>query len=105
MAKILFLPFSVIGGLLAGKLATTAFQRLWRVFDDHEAPDPQHRDITLKKLIPALVLEGAIDPRPGTRGSDCERHRRLFDHGTPQAFGRLTRTWPGEEQPRYSVTY
>ena len=54
-----------------------------------EAPEPQHRNISLKKLVPALVLQGAIFR--GTRG--------LFDHGARQAFQKLTGSWPGEEQP------
>jgi hypothetical protein len=48
----------VIGGILAGVIGKKAFEALWGVFDDEEAPDPQHRNITLKKLIPALLLEG-----------------------------------------------
>jgi Protein of unknown function (DUF4235) len=62
---------------------------LWGVIDDQEAPEPKYRDISLKKLIPALVLEGAI----------FRAIRGLFDHGTRQAFQRLTGTWPGDEQP------
>ena len=89
MTKLLFTPFSVLGGILAGALGKKAFEALWGVFDDHEAPDPQHRDISFKKLIPALVLQGAI----------FRTVRGLFDHGARQAFQRLTGSWPGEEQP------
>ncbi|TML98709.1 MAG: DUF4235 domain-containing protein [Actinobacteria bacterium] len=89
MTKLLFIPFSVIGGILAGALGKKTFEFLWGVFDDQEAPEPQHRNISLKKLVPALVLQGAIFR--GIRG--------LFDHGARQAFQRLTGSWPGEEQP------
>ena len=89
MAKILFIPFSVIGGILAGIVGKKAFQALWGVFDDEDAPDPKHREISLLKLLAALVLEGAI----------FRAVRGLFDHGTRQAFSRLTGTWPGEERP------
>ena len=71
MSKLLFIPFSAIGAILAGIVGKKTFQALWSAFDDHEAPDPEHRDITLKKLIPALVLEGAI----------FRAVRGLFDHG------------------------
>jgi hypothetical protein len=89
MTKILFLPFSVIGGILAGIVGKKAFEALWGVIDDEEAPDPKHRQIPLKKLIPALLLEGAI----------FRAVRGLFDHGSRQAFSRLTGSWPGEERP------
>jgi len=89
MSKLLFVPFSVIGGILAGIVGKKTFEALWGAFDDHEAPDPEHRDIPLKKLIPALLLEGAI----------FRAARGLFDHGARRAFSKLTGNWPGEERP------
>jgi hypothetical protein len=62
---------------------------LWGLFDDQEAPEPKHRDVSLMKLISALILQGAI----------FRAVRGLLDHGTRQAFQRLTGSWPGEEQP------
>jgi Protein of unknown function (DUF4235) len=90
MSKLLFVPFGMIGGILAGIVGKKTFQALWSAFDDQEAPDPEHRDIAFKKLIPALVLEGAI----------FRAVRGLFDHGTRQAFSKLTGSWPGEEHPK-----
>ena len=89
MSKLLFVPFSVIGGILAGLVGKKTFEALWGAFDNYEAPDPEHRDITLKKLIPALLLEGAI----------FRAVRGLFDHGARRAFSKLTGNWPGEERP------
>jgi hypothetical protein len=89
MSKFLFIPFSVIGGILAGAVGKKTFEAIWGAFDDEEAPDPKHRKIPLKKLIPALVLEGAI----------FRAVRGLFDHGARHAFQKLTGSWPGEEQP------
>jgi uncharacterized protein DUF4235 len=89
MGKLLFIPFSVIGGILAGAVGKKTFEALWGAFDDEQAPDPKHRRISLKKLIPALVLEGAI----------FRAVRGLFDHGARHAFRKLTGSWPGDEQP------
>ena len=89
MTKILFLPFSVVGGILAGLIGKKAFEGLWGIFDDEEAPNPKHREIPWQKLIPALLLEGAI----------FRAIRGLFDHGARHAFSRLTGSWPGEERP------
>jgi Protein of unknown function (DUF4235) len=89
MGKLLFMPFSVIGGILAGAVAKKAFEALWGAVDEEQAPDPKHRRISLKKLIPALVLEGAI----------FRAVRGLFDHGARHAFRKVTGSWPGDEQP------
>ena len=35
--KILFIPFSVVGGLFAGFLGKKLFEQLWGVIDDEEA--------------------------------------------------------------------
>jgi hypothetical protein len=48
VGKILFDPFSVIGGIIGQK----PFEALWGMFDDEEAPDPKHRKIAVKKLVP-----------------------------------------------------
>jgi hypothetical protein len=89
VSKLLFIPFSVIGGILAGIIGKKTFEALWGVVDDEEAPDPKHREISLKKLLPALALEGAI----------FRAVRGLADHGSRHAFQRLTGSWPGEERP------
>ena len=83
------IPFSVVGGIIAGMVGKKAFTGLWSIFDDQEAPSPKHRDIAWKKLIPALLLEGAI----------FRAVRGLFDRGTREAFSRATGSWPGEEHP------
>jgi len=89
MSKLLFVPFSVIGGILAGIVGKKTFQALWGAIDDQEAPEPEHRYVNLKKLIVALLLEGAI----------FRAVRGLFDHGARQAFSKLTGSWPGDERP------
>lgn len=89
MSKILFVPFSVLGGILAGVVGKKTFEGLWGAFAHEEPPDPKHREIAWKKLIPALVLEGAI----------FRAARGLVDHGVRQVFRKLTGSWPGEESP------
>jgi hypothetical protein len=87
--KILFIPFSVIGGLIAGKLAKTLFDGIWGLVDDRVSPEPANRDVPWPKLILALALEGAIFR--AVRGG--------FDHGARELFSKVTGTWPGEEEP------
>jgi hypothetical protein len=87
--KILFIPFSIAGGFLAGFLGKKLFEGLWGVVDDEEPPDAEHREISLVKLAIALALEGAI----------FRVVKGLFDHGARHTFERLTGSWPGEEAP------
>lgn len=89
MSKFLFIPFSVAGGILAGAIGKKSFELLWGVFDDEDAPEPKHREISLVKLIVALLVQGAI----------FRAVRGLVDHGSRHAFQKLTGSWPGEEQP------
>ncbi|MBV9944721.1 MAG: DUF4235 domain-containing protein [Solirubrobacterales bacterium] len=89
MSKFLFIPFSVIGGILAGVISKKTFELIWGAFDDEDAPEPKHREISLVKLIVALIVQGAI----------VHAVRGLVDHGSRHAFQKMTGSWPGEEEP------
>jgi hypothetical protein len=89
MSKVLFVPFSVIGGIIAGIIGKKTFERLWGALDRQEPPDPKDREIEWQKLIPALLIEGAI----------FRTIRGLFDHASRSAFSKLTGSWPGDERP------
>jgi hypothetical protein len=89
MSKILFIPFSVLSGILAGIIGKKTFERVWGIFDDRGAPDPKQRQAALPKLIAALMLEGAIS----------RAARGLADRGSRRAYSRITGRWPGEEHP------
>lgn len=86
--KLIFAPIGVIAGLLAGLLAQKGFDRIWAAIDDEEPPEPDQRDVPYRKLIPALLVEGAIFRL--TKG--------MVDHGVRGAFARLTGSWPGESR-------
>jgi Protein of unknown function (DUF4235) len=89
MAKILFAPVSVLGGLLAGVLGKKLFEGLWSLVDREQPPDPKHRDVSWGKVVAALILEGAI----------FRAVRGVVDRASRQAFSRATGSWPGEERP------
>lgn len=89
MARILFAPLSIVGGLLAGLAATKLFELIWGRIDDQEPPEPEQRHATWLKLGLALAIQGAI----------FRLVRGAFDHGARSLFHRGTRVWPGEEQP------
>jgi hypothetical protein len=87
--KILFLPFSILAGLIAGFLSKKIFDGIWSLFDSEEAPEPEHKEISLVKLILALAIEGAV----------FRAVRGLVDHSARRGFHRATGSWPGDEAP------
>ena len=89
MARILFIPFSIIGGLLAGLAGKKLFELVWARIDEEEPPEPEHRDASMVKLAAALALEGAI----------FRAVRGVAEHGSRRSFQRYTGVWPGEKRP------
>ena len=87
--KIVFIPVSIVGGILAGVLGRKVFDVVWGKVDEEEPPQPDHREVDMRKLVAALVLEGAI----------FRLVKGLFDHGARRGFARWTGAWPGEERP------
>jgi Protein of unknown function (DUF4235) len=89
MAKLLFIPVSVVAGLAAGFASKKIFDGLWGLVDEEEPPDSKHREIDWRKLLIAGALQGAIfrAVREGT------------DHYARVAFARTTGSWPGKERP------
>jgi uncharacterized protein DUF4235 len=89
VAKLLFIPISIVGGLIAGLVARKAFEQAWGLIDEREPPDSEHRRASWPKLLAAAALEGAI----------FRAVRAAADHGSRQAFAGVTGSWPGEEAP------
>ncbi len=89
MTRILFAPFSIVAGVIAGLIGKKLFERLWGLVDNEEPPDAEHREIGIGKLLVALAVEGAI----------FRAVRGLGDHLSRRGFERATGRWPGEPEP------
>jgi hypothetical protein len=89
MAKLLFIPVSIGGGLVAGFVSKKVFDQFWGLIDEDEPPSSKHRDIDWRKLLLAAAVQGAI----------FRAMREASDHYSRRAFARTTGTWPGEESP------
>jgi hypothetical protein len=87
--KILFIPFSVVGGLIAGFVGKKLFEQLWGLIDDEEPPEAEHRDASFGKILAAAALEGGV----------FRTTRAAADHQMRRAFVGLTGSWPGAERP------
>jgi hypothetical protein len=92
MGRILFIPVSIVGGLLAALVSKKAVDFVWARVSDREIPEPEHRDVSWPQLAAALALEGAI----------FRLSRGLIEHLSRRGFLRTTGRWPGEEQPEPS---
>ena len=89
MAKLLFIPFSILGSLVAGALSRKIVDQVWGLIDEEEPPDGKYRDIEWGKLILAALIQGAI----------FRLMKEATDHYSRRAFYRTTGTWPGAERP------
>jgi hypothetical protein len=87
--KIVFLPFGITGGLIAGFAARKLFEQIWGLIDEEEPPDASIRDTSWAKLIAATAMEGAI----------FRATRAVADRGSRIAFAGVTGAWPGDEEP------
>jgi hypothetical protein len=89
MAKVMFIPVSLGGGLLAGVVSRKLFDQVWGLIDDDEPPEGKHRDIDWRKLLVAAAIQGAI----------FRAVKEASDHYSRRAFERTTGRWPGQEAP------
>jgi len=87
--KLLFIPFSVSGGLIAGFIGKKLFEQVWGAIDDREPPEAEHRYASWGKVLLAAALQGAV----------FRATRALVDRSSREAFASLTGTWPGQERP------
>jgi hypothetical protein len=88
MSKLLFMPFRVVTGLLAGLLGKKTLDRIWARIDKQGPPRPEDRRASLGKLALALALEGAL----------LRVVRGLVDHESRRGFAILTGAWPGNKR-------
>ena len=85
--KFIFAPIGILAGLAAGFAAQKGFEKVWAIFDDHEAPEAEDREVSYPKLAIALILEGAI----------FRLVKGMVDRGARLGFASLTGSWPGEQ--------
>lgn len=87
--KLLYKPFGIIAGIVAGILARKLFTLIWSKLDDEEPPQAKTELATWPRVVTAAVLQGAVTA--GTRAAVDRAGARGFEH----LFG----VWPGEKVP------
>src|SRR6476646_6261479 len=56
--KLLYKPFGIVLGLLAGFLSKKIFDQVGGLIDDYEPPKPTDKEVTWPKMIAAAAVEG-----------------------------------------------
>ena len=87
--KFLFMPFSIMAGIIAGLIGKKIFDVVWGMIDEEEPPVAKHRDVDMTKLVMSLAVEGAL----------FRLVKGMVDHESRRAFARATGRWPGEIAP------
>jgi Protein of unknown function (DUF4235) len=86
--KLLYKPFGIVAGIIAGLLSKKLFEQIWGLFDREEPPDATTRDATWPKVLGAAAVEGVT----------FKVTRAAVDRAGARSFERLTGIWPGEEE-------
>ena len=89
MTKVLFIPVSVIGGLLAGLVGRKLFDQVWGLIDEEEPPKPTTRQASWPQVLGAAAVQGIT----------FKVTRTAVDRAGARAFEHVTGTWPGPERP------
>jgi hypothetical protein len=87
--KLIYKPFGIIAGILAGFLSKKLFEWVWSKIDDEEPPKPTTEESNWPKVLAAAVLEGVT----------FKVTRAAVDRAGATGFAHLTGVWPGERRP------
>lgn len=87
MIRLLYKPFALLVGMLAGLLASQAFRRLWGMLSDEPPADPDDRDATWREVLVAATAQGAV----------YSLVQALIRRGGAKWFERATGVWPGDD--------
>jgi hypothetical protein len=86
--KLIYKPFGLIFGIIAGALSTKLFDAIWARIDDEQPPTPTTKEAPVGKVLGAAVLQGVVFS--GTRAA--------VDRWGARGFYALTGLWPGDKR-------
>jgi hypothetical protein len=90
--KLLYKPFGIILGLIAGLLSKKLFDVAWGLFDDAEPPKPTTQEADWSKVLAAAAVQGVT----------FKVTRAAVDRAGAKGFDHLFGVWPGEKRPEES---
>lgn len=86
---LIYKPFGIILGILAGLLGKRLFDFAWTKLDDEEPPEPTTQEATWTRVVAAAAVQGVI----------FRVTRVVVNRYGAKGWYWLTGTWPGEKKP------
>jgi hypothetical protein len=86
---LIYKPFGLLLGILAGLLGRRIFNFAWEKLDDEDPPKGTTEEATWGKVIAAAALQGVI----------FKTVRVVVDRYAAIGWSYLTGVWPGEKRP------
>jgi uncharacterized protein DUF4235 len=87
--KLLYKPFGIVAGIIAGLLSKKIFEQVWGLLDKEEPPEATTKYATWPKVLGAAAVEGVT----------FKVTRAAVDRAGARSFEALTGVWPGEKEP------
>ena len=87
--KLIYKPFGILLGILAGMLGKKAFDFAWTKIDDEEPPEATTEEASWRRVLAAAAVQGVI----------FRVTRVAVDRYGAIGWRYLTGTWPGEKRP------
>jgi hypothetical protein len=86
--KLLYKPFGIVFGIVAGILSKKVFEAVWGIFDKEEPPKPTTQQASWPKVLGAAAVQGVT----------FKVTRAAVDRAGAQSFHYVTGAWPGEKR-------
>jgi hypothetical protein len=90
--KLIYKPFGLILGLIAGLLSKKLFDAVWGVFDKDEPPKATTRDADWSKVLAAAAVQGVT----------FKVTRAAVDRAGAKGWDHLFGVWPGDKKQEKS---
>jgi hypothetical protein len=90
LLRLLYKPFAIFGGIVAGKLGRSIFNSIWTKIDDGPPPVPGTGQATTAKVMAAQALQAGV--MAGTAAAVDRTLARFFHH--------LIGIWPKKRPER-----
>ncbi|MDP9347128.1 MAG: DUF4235 domain-containing protein [Actinomycetota bacterium] len=87
--KLIYKPFGIIIGLLAGFASKKLFSVVWGIFDEEEPPKPTTQETSWPRVVASAAVQGVT----------FKVTRAAVDRAGAKGFYHLTGVWPGDKYP------
>jgi pectin methylesterase-like acyl-CoA thioesterase len=91
--KLLYKPFGIVMGILAGLVSKKIFETVWAIFDKEEAPKPTTKDADWSKVLAAAAVQGVT----------FKVTRAAVDRVGAKGWDHLFGVWPGDKRQEESA--